>query len=63
MFAQEGWDSLSLRALGTIRGAAHLRPTCVILSKSASLSELQSCYLQVTRIISLTLKDSYHIAS
>lgn len=63
MFAQEGWQSLSLQALGTTQGAAELRLSCVILSQSVSLSELQSRHLQVMRVISLTSKDSYHIAA
>lgn len=63
MFAQEGWESLSFQALGTTRGAARPRPSCVILSKLVSLSELQPCHLQVTRILSLTSKDFYHTAA
>lgn len=42
MFAQEGWPSLSLQALGTTRGAA-AASSCVTLSQmQVSLSELQS---------------------
>ena len=63
MFAQEGWESLSLQALGTTWGAAKPRPSCVILGELVSLSELHPCHLQVTRILSLTSKDSYHTAA
>ena len=57
MLAREGWGSLSLPALGTTPGTARSPPSCVTLSKSVSLSELQSWHLQVTISILLTSKD------